>query len=160
MENLMLFGITVTGYFMALCLYFGSKGIGFSWKKFLTSLSLTALLCVPFNVGDNIFTVLGNAKGENVYALFSLYQNAKYEAFSLLNIGGYQRGGRAAATGFGAVSYQYGGNQAVTIFGLSGYQRSTSAALTFLGVALLQKVGTGEHVRTRSFAALLPLESD
>lgn len=99
---------------------------------------IMTLLCMPINIGGSIFTVLGNAQSEkNIYAILSLYQNAKEDAVSLVNLGGYQKAGGVAMTLLGASSYQEG-QQTLLFAGFAGYQKAKSLAITMFGVALCQ----------------------
>ena len=154
MENLLIFFVTVGVYF-GLWEFFYRKRL--TPKKTISALGIIAVLCAPFNINGNVWTVLGNASGKNVYSVFSVYQRADIDAITILGLCSCQKAGRDALTGYGLIGYQKAGRDALTLFGvighqkagedakigvgLSGYQKATRDALIFLGLSGYQRTG-------------------
>lgn len=142
MKNIVLFVITVLGY-LSLCLflkdYWGYLGSFGAWE-YVAIIGTLMLLCAPFNIDGNVWTVLGNAESEgSIFSFFSLYQRAKQDAVTIFGLS-YQKAGRSADTGIGA-SVQNAGEAAGIVIGVGVYQKSTKEAGVLLGVALLQDAG-------------------
>lgn len=171
MENVVLFVVTVCTYLLAwqvFRVYVESKPINL-FRNALKTLAIVSVLSLPINIGGNIYTVAGNATGENVYSLLSFYQKAERDAFSVVSLG-YQNAGRSAISivslgtykkalttvtvvgvdlyekagdmalmAFGAVAYQNAGSDAVNIIAVSLYQKSEGDAINCLGLAVYQK---------------------
>jgi len=138
MTNLMLFALTTLTYFAIWCRLEKSRGLAGYAKK----ACLTALLCIPFNINGNIWTVLGNAESEkSIYSLCSLYQKAKNEAVTLIGLAGYQSAGQDAVTIFGFSGYQSAGQDARTDIGLAGYQSAGRDAIIIAGLSGYQSAG-------------------
>ena len=134
----MWFVLTTLTYFAIWCRLEKSRGLAGYAKK----ACLTALLCIPFNINGNIWTVLGNAESEkSIYSLCSLYQKAKNEAVTLIGLAGYQSAGQDARTDIGLAGYQSAGRDAIIIAGLSGYQSAGNYARNLFGLAIYQKAG-------------------
>ena len=116
-----------------------------------------AILCVPFNIGGDIYTIFGSSfnkngdvysvfsfaqKGRNVYSIFgSAYQEATTDAMTIIGLSMYQRAGGDAVTWIGVSAYQDAINEAVVVIGLSGYQKARRVASTIVGLSLYQEVG-------------------
>lgn len=122
MFNLTLFSVSVGFYNLIWFLITGKPDMGTGYLVTLV------LLCAPFNIGGNIFTILGSARNKDgdVYSLFSLYQKGKdvgsvFGAF-------YQKAGNEAVVLFGLAGYQGAGNNVVVVIGLSGYQKAGEKA--------------------------------
>lgn len=131
-------------------------------KKSLAGLGILVLLFMPFNVGGNVYTILGSARSENnIFSIFSVYQDAKKDVFAVVNVG-YQNAGNTALQGLGlayqsadnavqvaGIAYQNTGNNAVQVLGLAyqsasrdvgqifglAYQSAGRDALQFFGLA-------------------------
>src|SRR3989338_6682413 len=111
MTNLALWLVTVSAYFEVW--YWLNVPVGL--QKSVWRISLLMLLCAPFNINDNVFTILGNAVSQkNSYALFPLYQKAEQKADAPFAL--YQSAGQIAVAGFAL--YQSAGQGANTIFAL------------------------------------------
>jgi len=137
MTNLALFLLTTVYYS---CLYIlwctvCKKPIG-GLKKCAKKLALVALLCAPFNIGGNVFTVIGNAEGKSVYSVFSLYQKAEVTAFAV--VGWYQES-KLNAFAVTGITFQKAGGDAITGIGLALYQKTGYDAVTFVGISVYQK---------------------
>lgn len=149
MTNLWLFLGTVAAYFIALYLWEHWSGGKMSYKECRKLLATLALLCLPVNIGGNVFTVIGNATSEKgVYAVCSLYQNAGTHAFSLVGLGGYQKADKHAITALGIAGYQYAGKDAVQLIGIAGYQHAGHETAVVIGIAGYQRA---EQVASTSF---------
>src|SRR3989338_5773337 len=79
--------------------------------KKIFAFAIAALLTMPVNINGNVFTVLGSAKGKNVYSLFSIGQKADENAVALFG-SLYQNAGKEAITGIGIAGYQNAGKEA------------------------------------------------
>jgi hypothetical protein len=135
MKNVLLWIGTTVFYFALLCAVGGpmvSSHLGLT-------LLIVALLCAPFNINGNIFTILGNAESEkNIFSIFSLYQRADRGAYNILGLSLYQRAGRDAYSSFGLSLYQRADEDAVNFLGLSIYQRAGRDAYS-IGLSLYQR---------------------
>lgn len=105
-------------------------------RTFLKRFTLFALLCLPININDRVFTVFGNAEGKNgVYSVLSFYQKSECgETFSFFNILGYQKAEEEAFVVFGISAYQRGKDSALG-FGVSAYQVSDNTCVLFGGIS-------------------------
>ena len=138
MTNLMFFGISVVAYFGIWFLFRKSTSVRGHMKR----IGLLALLCVPFNVGGNVFTVLGSAKSEkSVYSFFSLYQEAGQDAITVLGLMPYQKAGRNAIVGVGLAGFQEANQDTLVPVGFVGYQKADQDAAVGIGLTGLQKAG-------------------
>lgn len=122
------------------------------------------LLCAPFNINGNVFTILGNSVSEKGnYSVCSIYQKAgrdaytfispvsiqiaKNDAIVLAGISGYQEAQKGAAGILAGVSfYQSAGEDAYTIIGASGYQSAKYDAVVPLGLSGYQSAEYGDAV--------------
>ena len=139
MENLVLFGVSVVVYFCVVWFLFGKST---TVRGYMKRIGLLALLCVPFNVGGNVFTVLGNAKSEkNVYSLFSFLQEADQDAIAVLGLMPYQKAGREAGIVVGLAWHQEADRDAGVIAGLVGYQKAGRNAWIGAGLVGFQTAG-------------------
>lgn len=91
-QNILLFFASVIGYFFLWGLweiYRAYKGYPeHTVKRNLLTLATIALLCIPFTINGNVYTVIGNARSENsIYSVFSAYQDAKKNAFAVFGVG-------------------------------------------------------------------------
>ncbi len=139
MENLLIFAATVVVYTIG---WIGWRVLTFQ-DTLLPSkkgLLVLAILCLPINVGGNVFTVMGNAVAEKgIYSLFSIYQNAKGGSAFTVFAFGQQIAAEDAIWLLGFPIYQQG---ATTVFGLgvSGYQRSLQDdASVVAGISIYQR---------------------
>ncbi len=153
MKNIVLFVITVAGYFGAWW-YLGGAPAGTG--EYVFRLGILALLSAPFNIGGTVWTVAGNAESEkDVYALLSFYQCAGRNAVTLFGIPSYQiAGGNALALigvalqdakgwamVFGGAALYQEAAMVVTLGGVSFYQHAEKEAETTVGVSFYQKAG-------------------
>lgn len=164
MENLVLFVVTTITYTIAvasLLAWNDMREIGGSfweemrrifvdeYKDVLRALGMFTLLCLPLNINGNVFTVLGNVHStgvKNAYSVFSLYQNAEYNAYSLFGAL-YQKADKGdAVTIVGLFPNQIAGNNAAVVIGVTPFQRADKNAGTGLGVSLYQKAGNNARV--------------
>lgn len=121
MKNLVLFVVTVTGYFGAWW-YIGGAPEGAS--DYALRLGILALLSAPWNINGNIWTIIGNAESEeSIFALFSFYQKAENDTLAV----------------FGLLLYQDAGEDAYLVMGVSIWQSAVKDALVFIGSVLWQK---------------------
>lgn len=148
MENLIIFAVTLVLYSALSLLLFRPKDP----KSLLKRVLFFAVLCIPFNIDGDIYTVIGNGISPtgSIYSLSSVYQSAKKDAVIITGVPIYQNAGRNVIMLFGLSGYQNAGKGAVTFFGLSGYQKADSMALTYIGFAFYQRVGEN----SRSFGTL------
>lgn len=169
MTNIYLWGATTLIYWFVLQCWMYPKDRTESTLDYLSDVILTteglksfgvvALLCLPLNINGNVFTFFGNVHNQgvkNVYSVWSLYQTAENDAFSMIGTA-YQKAGRDATVILVGSVYQEAGRDALVGIGLSGFQkaghdanvaggivfRQTSAnnSLVFMGVSLVQKAG-------------------
>ncbi|MGB0925097.1 MAG: hypothetical protein ACPGTS_00110 [Minisyncoccia bacterium] len=77
--------------------------------------------CYPYKIGKHVYSIFGgyNLKG-SIYSIFSVYQNAEKNAFSLLG-GFYQRANKIAVIMIGLSFFQVS-IKSVHFFGLSFLQ--------------------------------------
>lgn len=144
MTNIWLFLATVVAYASAVSLYWWIKegGIYSFFEAFAETWSvkrfaILLLLCIPFNIYGNVFTVLGNAVSEkDMYSILSFYQKAGGDTASLLSLGGYQEG-KDVNVLFGIPSYQKSTGTATLVFGASPYQKG-NATVIGCGLAVCQ----------------------
>jgi len=155
MTNIALFFVTTFIYFVVWYVFSILSGKPYPGdKKLLKIAALIALLCVPFNICGDVFTVLGNAEGRNVYSVFSLYQKAEIDAFAAVGVYqeakqnamtvtglAFQKAGCDALMLIGVPLYQRAGGDANNLIGLSVYQRADGTASTFFGITGYQKAG-------------------
>ncbi len=96
-------------------------------------LAWVMILCAPFNVNGNIFTVLGNATSEkNIYSVLSVYQNADGgNAFSALGFFTYQEAKEDSNVLLGITSCQKSGGESDLLFGLAICQKSMESMVVF-----------------------------
>lgn len=137
LSNLILFFITVVGYFFLLSVSCPAK----SKRQIAARLCILALLSAPFNIGGNIFTVLGNALSEkSVYSVTSVFQDAKKgDAITLFSPFGFQYAEKGSAlTLFGVVADQRAGVESVLGVGIVVFQKSSKKALVPFGIVGLQ----------------------
>ncbi|MFH1759129.1 MAG: hypothetical protein ABH822_01030 [Patescibacteria group bacterium] len=162
MENLWWFLGTVILYYVTdhlLYHYYNNPcRINAEWlsdKNLLKRLGIIALLCLPININDHVFTVLGNGVAEkSMWSVCSLYQKAGSHAvsglalcqkaggtaFSLFNFFGYQRSeNENTISGVGIVSAQFAKRESVLAVGISGYQQSQTQ---FKQVKQKKRMGT------------------
>ncbi len=150
MKNILLWIATTIAYFLLLCAVGGSTVSG----HLVLTLTVVALLCAPFNINGNIFTVLGNAESEkNNFSLVSIYQKAGKSAFALTNL--FQEAGKnawiitglcisqkasqEANFGIGVITVQAAGTEARTCFALALIQTAEQGnAVELFGLTLLQ----------------------
>ncbi len=155
MKNIALFVVTVAGYF-GLWWYFGGAPEGI--VEYALRLGLLAFLSAPWDVGGNIWTVLGNAESEkSVYSLFSLYQKAGNDAFVVVGVSLYQKAGNDAAVFIGVSLYQKAGNDAAVFIGVSLYQKAERSASATCGFAIYQTIKSPDKsglTISRTFATL------
>ena len=154
MTNLWLFVVTVAAYFSVSFFIVRPQNTNELLRRFFT----IALLCMPFNILNNtVFTVFGNAVGENVMSVASVYQRAENMAFSvfgsayqvsdkesayvLLGLSAYQKAEKSARILLGGVVYQKA-KYSETMFGASIYQTGEYAA-TCIGINICQNVKYG-----------------
>lgn len=138
MVNIVLFIASVFAYFG---IWYGID-MPDSTTEHVVRVGILVVLCMPFNIRGNVFTVIGNAVSErNIFSLFSLYQKAGHVAFTIFGLAGYQNAGDDALFGFGFAGYQKAGHDAFVAFGLAGYQRAVNDATVALGIAGYQKAG-------------------
>jgi len=176
MDNIILWVSTVSVYHLLLLLLASIKpqwvhpldsrtyvrtNLGWHLKR----VGLMALLCLPLNINENVFTVFGNAKSsKNIYSLASFYQKAEGHAVNIFGVGGVQHAKDFAITGVGVVLCQESTNDeailpvgiclaqnghkiAGILFGGSGIQESSRGlATTFLGINGLQVASNTEVV--------------
>ncbi len=145
MKNVVLFVATVALYFSSwfvwFLFYYSSEP---SFETCIIVASSLLLLCVPFNIGGNIFTVLGNAVSEkSIFSVLSLYQKANKNAFSLVSL--YQKADGSTVSVFGFLGYQDAGDDAFMFSGISIYQRSNIETVLFVGFSLYQE-GSGDII--------------
>ena len=126
MENLWLYLCSVVVYFLVWLLIvfynfcYDRKVSPFVFAKWRKTLGIIALLCIPFNFGGYVFTVMGNAVGEKaVYSIFSVYQNSP--------------NGNTVAV-FGLPIIQKSGNEAVVLVGIANQKAENNAAVA-VGIA-------------------------
>ncbi|OGM99226.1 MAG: hypothetical protein A2915_02850 [Candidatus Yanofskybacteria bacterium RIFCSPLOWO2_01_FULL_41_34] len=138
MQNIINFSLTTILHFI-IWLIFSMRGLHVKRKpKYAKEFAIVALLCLPLNINGNVFTVLGNASSSNnIYSIFSLYQKADQDAFSLLG-GIYQEAGYDATTFLGFEVYQKAGHDNVLVIGLSGYQKAENKNLLGIGISVFQ----------------------
>ncbi len=154
MKNMFLFAVTVLGYF-GVWRYLG--GMPESESEYVFRLGMLALLCAPFNINGNVWTVLGNATSpRSVYSIFSFYQYAKKNAGMIFSFLSYQkaRGGDAivllgvsccqkandaAGVFIGFSFYQDSGRESCVFCGVSCYQQTLGHALTCAGFSVYQE---------------------
>lgn len=136
MTNLWLFVLTVCSYFFAGWFLYDFRVI-VNGRTFLKRLALLALLCLPININDKVFTVFGNAEGKNgVYSVLSFYQKSECgSALSIFNILGYQKAEMEALVVLGIPAYQRGRKYATLFFGISAYQSSDNLCIIFGGIS-------------------------
>lgn len=133
LKNIMLFIVTVAVYWT---IWFFIDPIG----DLAMRTWLLALLCAPFNIGGNIWTIAGNAESEtSVFAIVSFYQRAGDNATTMLGLTGYQNAGKTAFTVFGFVGYQSAGNYALIWIGIAAYQSACTEASIGLGLVWYQR---------------------
>lgn len=159
MTNLILFVVTTLAYWVLYQIFYDSYNTVVTeplllGKRAFKHLGIFALLCLPFNINGNAFTVLGNVHStgvKNAYSVFSIYQNAENTAFSLVpifqkagHVAGsifgplYQKAGDAALTGLSISLYQEAGHDAVILGGVSAYQKANKA-IVGAGISAYQK---------------------
>lgn len=141
MTNLIIFGVTVVLYYAVSLVVKRPESI----KNYFTRFILLAFLCMPININDNIFTVIGNATSEkNIYSIASLYQKAEKDAVAIV-AAGYQKAGQDAVILWGVAGDQQAGRDAIVgIIGVVGHQQSGRVAVVGTGIAGYQfapKVG-------------------
>src|SRR3989344_9012705 len=91
-ENIALVVLSVFCYFI-LWIVINKALMRTPEKRDLWAVLVIVILAMPFNIGGNIWTMAGNARSEeSVYSIFSVYQNAKKDAVSLVSVG-YQNAG-------------------------------------------------------------------
>ena len=141
MENIGLFFVSVIGYLTiwevwVMYIDFKNKNLkkDLNFKAFFGKIFILAILCAPFNVNGNVYTIAGNATGKNVYSIFSVYQEADDTALTVLSIAGYQRANRAIVMA-GVVGYQDADDTAAVLIGLADYQKANNDAAVVIGVA-------------------------
>ena len=154
MANIWLFIASVSGYFGLWAL----ANPTLEYKRHLRRFALLVLLCVPFEIGGNVFTVIGNAESDkNIYSVLSFYQKAKQSAYAVVtllagqtagknayafvNLLGDQKAGRDAVVGIGLPVFQEAKKDAVVVFGVSGYQEAGGNTFLGLGLSGYQKAG-------------------
>ncbi len=136
MKNIALFAVTVPGYFG---LWWWLGGAPEEVSGYAFQLGILALLCAPWNINGNIWTVLGNAESEkSIYSLCSLYQKAGKHAVTIIGVSSQQHAERNAVMGIGISFLQNAGLHAVTFIGISLYQNAGQDAVTFVGLSLYQ----------------------
>ena len=152
MESILLFALTTGIYYF---IWFISTHQA-HWTKHVKRIALVALLVLPLNINGNVFTIAGNAVAEkSVYSIFSIYQKAGQNAFTLIGLA-YQKAGRNAITGIGLAGYQKAEQNAVIGLGIAGYQKAGQHTETLIAIALYQRVGE----KTRAFGAFSALTND
>lgn len=143
MTNLWLFVLTLVAYVLVgACWYEWFEGGSFyrdvivNVRTFLKRFTLFALLCLPININDRVFTVFGNAEGKNgVFSVLSFYQKSECgDTFSLFNIFGYQKAKQVAGVVIGIPAYQRGENSVLSL-GVSAYQVSDDTCFVLFGVS-------------------------
>ena len=156
MTNLLWLLVSVSVY--SFIFWLVSKSKDFSFQKRVTHTFVITLLCIPFNLNGDIYTVFGSAKNEEggVYSIFSLYQESNLDtvsilgsiyqkadgnAFIMLGISGYQEAGDDAIVVIGISGYQKAGNNAVLGVGVAGYQKAENKAGVFIGASGYQNAG-------------------
>ena len=153
MQNIAWFVFTVFVYAAVWMTFRPSK----DFAQHLKRIALLVVLCIPLNINGNVFTVMGNATAEkDIYSVFSLYQKAGDNAYTIIGLAGYQQAGNGAVTVVGVASYQQAGNTVVTgvgiagyqqarytwtPIGLTGYQKAGLDAITFFGLSGYQQAG-------------------
>ncbi len=139
MENFSIFAVTVIFYFLVVVIF---KGFPETLRSYVKNAVIIALLCLPININGNVYTLIGNAKGEeNVTSVFSVYQDAEKHASTLILIG-YQHSGENARAGF-FVGKQSAEKKAFSVF-FAGSQHAKEKAGAFVGVFLTQKSDTDD----------------
>lgn len=102
-------------------------------KKSLAALGISTIMFMPFNIGGDIWTIAGNARTNgSIYSVFSVYQDAKEDAFSLVNIG-YQSAGKNTLHFIG-MAYQSAGKDTNQVIGLA-HQNAGNSAAQIIGIA-------------------------
>ncbi len=97
MENLALFVLTTILYYAIWSTLINNANTATDFKEESKSLAVIALLCLPLNINGNVFTVFGNASSsKNIYSVFSIYEKAEVDAFSVFG-GLQQKAGHDAA---------------------------------------------------------------
>lgn len=137
MTNLWLFLGSVTVFFGIAYLLFPKTNVRGHAKR----LALVAILCIPFDIGGNIFTILGSAESNgSIYSLVSLHQDAKKDAFAFF-FAGNQKAGKNAIVLFSVAVIQHAGNDAIVAVGIAGNQHAGDDAIIVFGIAGNQKAG-------------------
>lgn len=131
MENLIIFLVTTSVYYIISVVL--SKP-----ENYVRRLLVIGVLCMPFNEGDDVFTILGNGTSEkSFYSFFSLYQKARYEAVSIVGFG-YQKAQNSVKSSIGIAGYQVA-DTSIILVGGAVYQRAKDYSCVGLGIALYQK---------------------
>lgn len=132
--NLALFIVNTT----ILLIAYESTTYPASWSKSLKHLTIVALLSLPVNINDNIYTIFGSAvSDQDVCSVFSIFQSAERNAFAGLG-SIYQEAKNNAATIVGLSVYQHAGNHACLLGGISVVQISEKHAAIAVGINVLQ----------------------
>lgn len=136
--NVVLFLATVVAYFIVWRYFGGSWGTLWGAAK---RLAILAVLSAPFNVGGDVWTVLGNAKSEkSVHSVFSVYQDAKEDASALFHLGWQKAGGDAKVRLFGVSAQDAWGSASINL-GVALCQRSSGYTVLNGGIAVYQADG-------------------
>ncbi len=164
MNNFDIFVLTAVMYWLIWCAFTIDRDTGsdktfaksFKSFSFIAKLCIrfviVALLCVPFNYNGNVITVIGNAKSDkNIFSFWSMYQNAKLNAVTVISTLSYQKSDGDSASVIGFPLYQEGHRLAFTTFGFPLYQKSDVSAALLVGIAGVQK-SEGETFTGLGFA--------
>ena len=101
-------------------------------------LGILALLSAPFNIGGNIWTVLGNAESEgSVYSFLSVYQKARRRAVTIVGVLSYQDAEEIAYVLLGFLTRQEAADAGVGI-GFTLWQKVWREAHLGIGISLYQ----------------------
>lgn len=142
MHNLVLFALTVAGYggIAGLIALANNNWQPVPSKILLKRYAIMALLCLPVNIGGNVYTVMGNAEAEkNLYSVASIYGKAGGDIITVVNILGYEKAGGNVIVIAGLPLYLEAGNDAILGIGFSSFEQAGKSALVVAGFAVYQQ---------------------
>lgn len=130
MINILIFFLTLAVLFYAWYFYSKTKSI----KVIIIRFTLLAFLFAPFNINGNIYTVFGNGVSQkNFNSIFSFYQKAEKNSFSVLSIG-YQEAKEDAFAGFVIFNLQRS-KKSKTILSLLSVQKNIETKESSINIA-------------------------
>jgi hypothetical protein len=104
----------------------------------ISTIAIVILISIPITINGNVFSFWGGFSEKNIYSFFSVFQDARKDAWHLFGLGFLQKAGKSAGGCFSITLFQKADEDAWQIIGLALFQKADRYAGQLFGVIFLQ----------------------